>query len=994
MPTASSYSIEARISLASKVRDDWQLIDLDWEGSICGDHTGRIRVGLPGDTVPDSGDLVGKRLTVTLEDREAEPGAAATATVTGTVRSYEVDHDSGSAESVVLDFEISPRFEDLALNEHTCTYLDQRPQAVMTAVLERNDYVEGTDFEFRLTEASSYPTVACVAQFGESDMAFLRRLCEHWGISFAYEIRDGEAVWIFTDDPNALPAIQGDTLRYRDSGLRKGVTRLRRRTSQVPKDVVLHNYNHERPAQALSTTRPVTGGQTGRSIDYGVNFRAADGDGTFLARIRADERAARRTVYDGEADGVLLAAGHLLTLDGHPSWAGLRLVVVSVRTRVSLPWFTADTTATETVTQTFHAVPLTEAGEPVIYRPSRRTPRPAVHGVLHGIVEKEDDRLPRKLDDQGRYTVRLLAHSDEEDDLEAVYPQVRMAQPVGGAGAGIHFPLHPGTEVLVAFANGDPDRPYICGAAPNTRDTAPVTSDNADTNILRTAAGMRLEMVNGPLTDSGDGVTGDAIRTKLVVPYARASEADTGLSYLRLGRTDTIETTETDGPGQPWTADGWYDYTAGRRVSVTLGTATVFRGDRRIVHQHADSYRVRYDAAYAPDADGTVARVHADYGSHRFRYSATRESAYRTGTAYALLAGHSLDTIKGARFEQTENVRYTFNKAGCSELNTGNTVSYTTGAVLAAAASIDEKVGSRTMAASDFIELSLRDSGAVSDALSSHEQLHGDASDAFQRAIGAESTFESGVRAAADAKDPEAVTAGRSAWDGIIDEGESLMKSISTVSTTHQALVDTQAAKSVAGGGTGPALRLDADRFSVRAGRDDTTYAVVQSGGIQLQSGSPKIRVQIDSDGIHLINGSSYLKVGQQGIELAAPGATLNLTPQGLAASSMLNVTSTGKPAMPPQPLTSSLSTSGGSASSDTQAISFDGGSAPAAATGSSTDEAAATAEDAAETAEEAVEDDVIPPASGGAAPQAGSPGDSAPRSPGDDGPSSPGGTQ
>src|SRR4029079_9294314 len=66
-------------------------------------------------------------------------------------------------------------------------------------------------------------------------------------------------------------------------------------------------------------------------------------------------------------------------------------------------------------------------------------------------------------------------------------------QPHAGANYGMHFPLRPGTEVLVGFVNGDPDRPVIVGSAPNPVTVSPVERRNQTQNVLRT--GSNNEMV-------------------------------------------------------------------------------------------------------------------------------------------------------------------------------------------------------------------------------------------------------------------------------------------------------------------------------------------------------------------------------------------------------------------------------------------------------------------------------------------------------------------
>ena len=63
-----------------------------------------------------------------------------------------------------------------------------------------------------------------------------------------------------------------------------------------------------------------------------------------------------------------------------------------------------------------------------------------------------------------------------------------MLQPHAGATYGVHFPLRPGTEVLIGFVEGDPDRPVIVGAIPNAETPSPVDLGNQTQNVVRTAS--------------------------------------------------------------------------------------------------------------------------------------------------------------------------------------------------------------------------------------------------------------------------------------------------------------------------------------------------------------------------------------------------------------------------------------------------------------------------------------------------------------------------
>jgi type VI secretion system secreted protein VgrG len=58
----------------------------------------------------------------------------------------------------------------------------------------------------------------------------------------------------------------------------------------------------------------------------------------------------------------------------------------------------------------------------------------------------------------------------------------------------MHFPLKPGVEVLVAFLDGDPDRPLIVAAAPNPATPSPVTGKNQTIHRISTESGIVLTM--------------------------------------------------------------------------------------------------------------------------------------------------------------------------------------------------------------------------------------------------------------------------------------------------------------------------------------------------------------------------------------------------------------------------------------------------------------------------------------------------------------------
>jgi len=69
-----------------------------------------------------------------------------------------------------------------------------------------------------------------------------------------------------------------------------------------------------------------------------------------------------------------------------------------------------------------------------------------------------------------------------------------MAKPYAGDTLGWHTPLTDGTEVAIAYSNGDIDLPYIAYALHDSEHPDHVTRDNHTRNILRTPANNKLRM--------------------------------------------------------------------------------------------------------------------------------------------------------------------------------------------------------------------------------------------------------------------------------------------------------------------------------------------------------------------------------------------------------------------------------------------------------------------------------------------------------------------
>lgn len=465
--------------------------------------------------------LLGRTIEIVVETPHAEelnvvmqqgaaPAGGPTAgrrTVYGIVTEI-TDAARASGMSMIYELRVQPRIAKLAHQSGMHLHADSSVPDILAAVLTRAGFQRDLDFVFRLT--GSYPKRSFALQFNESDLDFLTRLAEHWGIGFFFEHTEGRDVLVFTDgDPlwkrGAVPV-----LPFNGDGEKLGITEIRSRRTRLPSRYVLRDYNADTPDADWSRSITLDGGDGTQTVEYAANFESLD-EAALLLKARADALMAAERLFTGVCAEAVVDAGTLIQIDGHPGMDGVWLAVTLVECDYTRPLGGGQ--GEDRMTVRFTAA---LSGRNV--RPERRTPKPRMDGLLAGVIEPESDPTYAKLDEQGRYKVRLLI--DDPAENPAPFARVRMAQPHGGQGYGVHLPLRPGTEVVLAFLNGDPDRPVIAGVVPNARLVSPIDQTNNTSNVIRTGGGNQIA-----LEDEADGE-----RIRLSTPHKDSS--------IRMGAPD------------------------------------------------------------------------------------------------------------------------------------------------------------------------------------------------------------------------------------------------------------------------------------------------------------------------------------------------------------------------------------------------------------------------------------------------------------------------
>jgi type VI secretion system secreted protein VgrG len=380
---------------------------------------------------------------------------------------------------------VAPRAQRMELVKADDVFVDTPVPQIVTSKLDILGL--GADTEMRL--AGKYPPRELVIQHDETDLAFVSRLAEHLGVSFFFDQAGDRDRLVFTDHAAGFIAASG-VHRYDRRDAERGVFALEARRRVVPSYYAVRDYDYQKPLLDLTAQHEIEA-QPGGIVEFGVHHHTPE-EGRALAQVRAEEQESGRLVYVGQSDVLALASGAQARIEGYPAADPLDLLVIEVTHDASFPIGFAGDVDRPIYRNTFKAVP-----SAVAYRPPRVTPRPRISGLVAGVIDPgpAGAKTYAPLDEQGRYRVRFLFDNNPPGTRPASGP-VRMLQGFVGENYGVHFPLKVGTEVLVGFVNGDPDRPVIVGAAPNPLKPSPVTSKNPAVNRIRTVSGITLDMVD------------------------------------------------------------------------------------------------------------------------------------------------------------------------------------------------------------------------------------------------------------------------------------------------------------------------------------------------------------------------------------------------------------------------------------------------------------------------------------------------------------------
>ncbi|HBL7525107.1 TPA: type VI secretion system tip protein VgrG [Escherichia coli] len=404
-------------------------------------------------------------------------------------------HLSSSQDEARYEVRLEPRMALLTRSRQNAIYQNQTVPQIVEKILRERHQMRGQDFVFNLK--SEYPSREQVMQYGEDDLTFVSRLLSEVGIwfRFATDARLKIEVVEFYDDQSGYE--RGLTLPLRHpSGLFDGETEavwgLNTAYSVVEKSVTTRDYNYRTAtAEMMTEQHDATGGDNttyGEAYHYADNFlqkgdKEAAESGAFYARIRHERYLNEQAILKGQSTSSLLMPGLEIKVQGDDAPAVFRKGVL-------ITGVTASAARDRSYELTFTAIPYSERYG---YRPAL-IPCPVMAGTLPArVTSTVKNDIYAHIDKDGRYRVNL---DFDRDTWKPGYESLwgRQSRPYAGDTYGLHLPLLAGTEVSIAFEEGNPDRPYIAGVKHDSAHTDHVTIQNYKRNVLRTPANNKIRL--------------------------------------------------------------------------------------------------------------------------------------------------------------------------------------------------------------------------------------------------------------------------------------------------------------------------------------------------------------------------------------------------------------------------------------------------------------------------------------------------------------------
>jgi type VI secretion system secreted protein VgrG len=337
---------------------------------------------------------------------------------------------------------------------------------ILTALFSENGI---TDTQFKIYGAK--PVRDYITQYNETDLAFATRLMEEAGYYYFFVHGSSGHTLVLTDRNQAFAVLAQPTHHVVAAGGNAEIlTSWRQLGSTATGAVTLLDYDPENPdtlPTGNTTTTRTPAGASLRDVFRWPALTVQASDAVARSKLRIEAAEARAALFEATGSDQAMVPGGKFTIARDPfsQAQGVEYVVRSVSHAAQ------DDTWIAGAGEPSYSNSLTAFPAATTWREPMTTPRPVMAGIHAAIVlgnsgeEIHSERLAR---------VKIRFFWDHRADATAATVcWVRVLQPWSGNTWGWQHLPRVGTEVGVAFMDGDPDRPVMVGCFYNN-DMMPV----------------------------------------------------------------------------------------------------------------------------------------------------------------------------------------------------------------------------------------------------------------------------------------------------------------------------------------------------------------------------------------------------------------------------------------------------------------------------------------------------------------------------------------
>lgn len=414
------------------------------------------------------------------------------------------------------------------LNKNFRVFMKKKTKEIIESVLKE----DGISFTNKASSSGNTVREYCL-QYNESNFHFVSRLMEEEGIFYFFEHGPSGEKMILADANKSASALDDVSMMTNPSLFTNSIFRLNSQTRLVTKKFSAVDYDYMKPDTTLKTSGSGSS-KAGEIYEY---------PGLFLDSGVASKVGPRRIQSIGWPENLIYGRGSVIDfvsgstfkLTQHTRKAlNQKYLIYSVRFFIQQrpntpPFQSADNLP---YINSFTALP-----NDIPFVPLRKTPKTRIDSVQTAVVVGPQGKEIYS-DNEGRVFVQFLWDREGKKDGKNSCP-VRCMQGWAGPGFGLAFVPRIGMEVLVAFENGDPDRPIIVGCLYNGKNSMPETvTKEPRIAMLKTKTstkdGNKANIMSFDDTKDAEKITFNATKD-----YELSSKADDNLFLLQQDGKNT-----------------------------------------------------------------------------------------------------------------------------------------------------------------------------------------------------------------------------------------------------------------------------------------------------------------------------------------------------------------------------------------------------------------------------------------------------------------------